>query len=169
MSRKSTIGALIVGLAVLAGPTTGAAHAKDLVDTVRAAHERHVRFIKKAHARHVRALHKVENRVEAAHERHVSHAPRPVREVHRFVHQRHRAHMRYLAKVDGYVDRRHAAHERDVSGALAVVQRHHREHVRTVGLERVHGEVASVGASVERAHERHVSALERLADWLVGA
>jgi len=29
--------------------------------------------------------------------------------------------------------------------------------------------VASVGASVERAHERHVSALERFADWLVGA
>jgi hypothetical protein len=157
MSRKSTIGALIVGLSVLAGPTTGAAHGKDLVDVVRDAHKRHVRVIKQAHARHMRVIH----RVEAAHERHVSHAPRPVREVHRFVADRHRAHVRFLHKAQRTV-------ERDVSGAVSVVQRHHRERTRALGLSRVEDDVARVGTSVERAHQRHVSALERLADWLVG-
>jgi len=165
MSRQRNIGALLIGLAVLAGPATGTAQAKDLVDTVRAAHQRHVRMIEQAHARHLRVLHKI----EAAHERHMSHAPRPVREIHGFVAERHRAHKRYLAQVHGFVERGHDAVDRDVSGALAVVQRHHREHVRAVGVERVHSEVASVGASVERAHQRHVSALERFADWLVGA
>jgi len=167
--RHRTFGALLIGFAVLAGPTTGPAHGKDAVDIVREAHARHVRMIKKAHARHVRVLHKV----EAAHERHVSHAPRPVRKVHHFVVERHRAHMRALGRAERFVERRHAAHERDVSGALSVVQRRHREHVRTVGLEKLDSDVASVGASagasVERAHRRHVGALERLADWLVGA
>jgi len=41
--------------------------------------------------------------------------------------------------------------------------------VRSVGLQGAHNEVASVGASVERAHERHINALERFANWLVGA
>jgi hypothetical protein len=158
MSRKNTIGALIVGLAVLAGPTTGAAYAKGPVDLVR-----------EAHARHMRVIHKI----EAAHERHVSHAPRPVREVHKFVHQRHRAHVRAVHKAERYVERRHAEHVRDVRGAVAVVDRHHREHRRALGVHRVESDVASVGASVnasvERAHERHVNALERFADWLVGA
>jgi hypothetical protein len=165
MTRHRNIGALLIGLAVLAGPATGTAQAKDLVDTVRAAHQRHVRMIKQAHARHMRVLH----RIEAAHERHMSHAPRPVREIHGFVAERHRAHKRYLAQVHGFVERRHDDAERNVSGALAVVQRHHREHVRAVGLKKAHSDVASVGASVERAHERHVSTLERFADWLVGA
>lgn len=169
MSRHRTFGALLIALAVLAGPATGAAHGKNLVTMVREAHARHVRMIKQAHARHVRILHKV----EAAHERHMSHAPRPVREVHNFVVERHRAHMRALGKAERFVERRHAAHERDISGASAVVERHHREHVRTLGLEKLEGDVASVGASteanIERAHRRHVGALERLADWLVGA
>lgn len=165
MSKHRTLGVLLIGLSVLAGPATGTAHGKDLLDTVRAAHARHVRMIKNAHARHLRVLH----RVEAAHERHVRHAPAPIRELHNFVAERHRAHMRFARNVDRAIQRRHAAHERDVSGALAVVQRHHSEHVRAVGLQGPHNDVARVGASVERAHQRHVNALERFADWLVGA
>ncbi|HEV8238990.1 MAG TPA: hypothetical protein VGS57_06450 [Thermoanaerobaculia bacterium] len=165
MSKHRTLGVLLIGLSVLAGPATSAAHGSDLLDTVRAAHARHVRMIKQAHARHLRVLHKI----EAAHERHMRHAPAPIREVHAFVAERHRAHMRALAKADRFVQRRHAVHERAVSGAVAVVQERHREHVQAAGLQGVHNEVASVGASVERAHARHVSALQRFADWLVGA
>ena len=156
-------GVLLVLL--LAGPATGTAHGKNLVDTVRAAHARHVRMIKQAHARHMRVVH----RIEAAHERHMSRAPRPVREVHGFVAERHRAHLRFLGKTERFVEGRRAALERDVSGAVAVVDRHHREHQRTVGLTRAEGEVASIGASVEQEHRRHSNALERFADWLVGA
>lgn len=165
MSKHRTLGVLLIGLSVLAGPATGTAHGKDLLDTVRAAHARHVRMIKNAHARHMRVVH----RVEAAHERHMRNAPAPVRQVHAFVAERHRAHMRFARNVDRAIQRRHAAHERDVSGAVAVVQRRHSEHVRAVGLQSPHNEVARVGASVERAHQRHVNALERFADWLVGA
>jgi hypothetical protein len=165
MSKHRTLGVLLIGLSVLAGPATGTAQGKDLLDTVRAAHARHVRMIKHAHQRHLRLLH----RVEAAHERHMAHAPAPIREVHAFVAERHRAHMRFARNVDQAVQRRHAEHERAVSGALAVVQRHHREHVRAAGLQGPHNEVARVGASVEREHQRHVNALERFADWLVGA
>jgi hypothetical protein len=165
--RSHKVGALVIGLALLGGPTVGVAHA-DLLDSLRAAHARQVRIIKNAHALHMGAIHMV----VSAHHRHMQHAPRPVREVHNAVYSRHQQHVRAVERADRWAQRRHTEHERDVSGAVAVVQRHHREHLRAVGLSEPERDVASVGASVDarvaRAHERHVGVLERIADWLVG-
>ena len=167
MRRQRTLAAFLLGFAILAGPATMPASAGPL-QTLRAAHERHMRELRAAHQRHVRF-------VQRAHARHMKYAPAPVRKVDRAIMQRHNSHRRAVERT---VQTRHAAHvraidrtDREVRASLSnsvgepvrLVESRHAAHQRSLGSVG-----ASVDRDVQRAHQRHLSWLERFTDWLVG-
>lgn len=174
MKPHRHIAPILLSFAMLAGATAVPASAGP-VDDLRAAHERNMQKLRAAHQRHVRAVQRVHNS-------HVKHAPAPVRKVDRFVQERHQAHRRFVMRTERSVERAQRAHVRGVENAIAGRPSAHRENVAQVRrsldepVEYVEvrnaehaSTLGSVGASVEKAHQRHVSALQRFADWLVGA
>ena len=176
MKPRRPIRVLLLAFALLGSAQAFPAAAGPLAD-LRAAHERHKREIRAAHERHVRAI-------ERAHARHVRYAPEPIRKLDRMVQERHRAHRGFVRSALGDVEERHAAH---LAGAASLLRQRpsaHPEHVAAVKrslnddgplqlVEERHaadgGALGGIGARVETAHRRHKGALERFADWLVGA